>query len=120
MSSRTNFPGVALPLGPRTYVVPALSLRQLQAQSPRLAKLQELSVGLQKGEGGSTLMLQAVAETTELLLVALQRNYPSVTIDELSDWVDLNNFRSLVDMVMGNSGLELVREVPTGEIPPGP
>lgn len=100
-----RFAGQDVNLGGTVYTVPPLALGALRRLLP---KIQALSLG-------EDLMpdLSQVVDLLEICLAALQRNYPDMTLEELGDIVDLGNFKQLVAVVMGQSGLE-VKTAPEG------
>lgn len=97
----TKFKGVAIEIAGVVYIIPALTLRSVQALQERLTKYTG----------------QLNAESVELVLdtvhAALARNYPDMTRDAVADMVDLSNMAALMNAVMGVSGL--VERNDTGE-----
>ena len=84
------------------YVIPALSLRQVQQLQGRLAAY----------TGGND------AESIELVIdtvhAAVTRNYPDMPRDTVQDGLDLRNMGDFMAAVMGASGM--VEKVDTGEV----
>ena len=100
-----NIPGVKLNLGGRDYIVPPLNFKSLKTIRPKLKEL-TAATGMIPDEG----QLETVIDVVQL---ALQRNYPSITREELEDAVDLDNLKEIIQAIMGISGL--LREVPSDE-----
>ncbi len=90
----TKIKGITVTLGDRDFVVPPLNFRSLQALQARLANF---------SGGTDPESIQLVADAA---LAALQRNYPSMTAEELSDLLDLANMQSVMEAVMDVSGLK--------------
>lgn len=84
-------PGTAVRVGRREYVVPALSLNGLKAVERLLPALEGKTV-----EG--TTFVDAVATIVHL---AIARNYPDVTREQLEDEIDIANLPALVGAVLG-------------------
>lgn len=85
--------GVAVQLGRREFIVPPLNLRAVRKVIPLLPVLE--------GKSGEGSFLDAAVE---LLALAIQRNYPDITKDEIEELVDLGNLPRLVEAVMAVSG----------------
>lgn len=96
----TKFGGVKLNIGGQEFVVPSLSLRQVQVLQPMLVQYTG----------------QTDAKSIELVIdtafLAISRNYPDLQRDELLDLIDLRNMAAVMNVVMGASGLV---EVAPGE-----
>ncbi len=98
----TKFKGVSMELADGVvYVIPALTLRHVQAMQ---ARLNDFTGGVDAGS------LEVVIDTVQL---ALTRNYPALTRDEVSDLIDLRNMDAVMKAVMGASGM--VEASPSGE-----
>jgi hypothetical protein len=104
-----KFAGVAIELGGKTYIVPGLSLRQVRDLSPEIAKMD--------GFTADTLASEYFDTAVGIILPAIQRNYPSITRDDLEDVVDLNNVREIIPAVTGGSTAPRVQPGP-GSVPP--
>jgi hypothetical protein len=89
--------GVEIKMGDRTYTVPPLNFRQLKKYSADLARFSTITNGGNPYDG----MTLAVPVIT----AAIQRNYPDVTEDEVSDMIDMGNYRRVLEAVMGVSGI---------------
>lgn len=88
------YPGIELKLGDRVFVVPPLSLGQLQRFQSKLTELPD------------TLSLESVGLFQEVVYAALTRNYPDLGMDELAEVLDLGNMMEAFGAVMDVSGLK--------------
>jgi hypothetical protein len=91
--------GVEIKLGAETYTVPALSIGQVRRLLPKIKAMRSVANPLDIDDEQWRTML-------EIILAALQRNYPNVTSEMLEDIVDARNMRQLFPAIMGQSGLE--------------
>ena len=102
--SEPKFEGVKMKLGGVEYIIPALSIRQIR--------------GLQ--ENIQTLRFDDYDGMTKIIHKAVTRNYPDMTIGELSDLVDMNNVLEITEAVTNISGLKkkiaemVAKSAPTG------
>lgn len=109
-----KYKGTPLDLGDRTVIVPGLSLRQLRDNS----KLVQECLDIEKKHGTAPppeVLHEMVEPVAKLIHLALTRNYPNLALAEVEDSIDLTNMESFVNAVMGQSGMQLVREVPKAE-----
>lgn len=91
-----KFEGVAINLGGTEYTVPPLSLGQIKKYKDLLSQI--------KVSNDPT-----VEDFDNLLTVihaALSRNYPEITVEQLTEMIDLGNLGMVVQAVMGVSGLK--------------
>jgi hypothetical protein len=79
-------PGTTIILGDREWLVPPLSLAQLQHFLPRV---QELNAAAAAGPAG--LGAEQLAVLVEVVTAAMQRNYPEITTDQVGNLLDLGN-----------------------------
>jgi len=112
--NKVKFDGVPHNLGGTTYIVPGLSTKQMRQLRDRIVRAIELEQQAAKGEvpDASGTMFEILDIAVDVTHAALSRNYEGIDKDKLEDWVDMNNSRSLMMAVMGQSGFQLVREVP--------
>ena len=97
--------GKELKIGEKVLVVPSLSIKQVRSLLPKM----------------QTLQLGSFAEKDmdvciEIIRMALSRNYPDITVDEIEDSVDMTNMVPIVKAVMNLSGMD---EKPAGELEAG-
>lgn len=89
-------PGVEFNFGAgRVYTIPPLTLGALQRLQDKLSHLSTLA----------SLDPVALAIIVETVHVALQRNYPEITAQQLSDWIDVSQLGELMGAVLDVSGL---------------
>jgi hypothetical protein len=96
MAQLVKFPGIKKTIGGVEYVVPPVSLRTLQQLQSELEKFDS---------AGAQLNPEAVSTAITVIHSALARNYPSMTIDEVSDLIDVGNMMELFEVVMDVSGM---------------
>ncbi len=97
--------GTELKLGGQTYVVPPLTLKQIQLLEPEITAL------------GSGTIAEQAPRIVKIVHSALSRNYPELTAEQVADMLDLVNMSETVNAVMGVSGLKKAEESqanPTG------
>lgn len=94
--AETRFRGVTFFMNGRDYVIPSLSLRQLQEHYDLLTK---------PGKKDENLVAQ-FAKYLPVIGQAVRRNYPEVTDADLEDWLDISCFREIVLVVQGASGIK--------------
>src|SRR5436305_14161744 len=90
-------PGVAVAMGGHDWVVPPLTLGQLRRLMPKVRELTE--IGASMGEA-------QIAVLVEIVMAALQRNYPNLTADEVENLLDLGNAGAVLNAVLTGSGLK--------------
>jgi 1-deoxy-D-xylulose 5-phosphate reductoisomerase len=100
MADRTLIDGVPISLGGNQYTVPALSLGQVKRLMPDIDSV----------TANGTPQDQVVSSAIKITTAALSRNYPEITAEQVEEMLDLSNFKTVLDAVMGISGL-----VPSGE-----
>ena len=67
-----------------------------------------------------TEMLDKFVEMTDMVHLALKRNYPHITAEQVAEWVDLGNVQTLFEALVKTSGLVTSAEPsPAGEAAPG-
>lgn len=97
--------GEVISLGGQEYIVPPLNFKSLRKLQKEIKGLQELN-GIPTPEN--------ITDVCKIFLAALQRNYPSMTLDEVEDKIDLGNFAVVIKQVLVSSG---VREKKTESQP---
>lgn len=100
MSNLVPIEGVKVNIGDSTYIVPPLSFKALRLLKGKLRLLTDI------GNIPEDEQLDAVLD---VVLMALNRNYPMMTREDLEDIIDLANLRVLITAIMGVSGLEQTR-----------
>jgi hypothetical protein len=82
-------PGTTFPMGGQDWLVPPLTLGQLQRFLPRV---QELTAAGPVGAFGP----EQIAMMVEIITAAMQRNYPEITADQVGNLLDLGNARAVL------------------------
>jgi len=113
MADLLNFSGVPVFMNGRDYIIPSLSLRQVQENYEKLANAAsalEASV-----TDPSKTVVDAFNDYLPIIGMAVRRNYPEVTDDNLGDWLDTSNFSEVLIIVQSLSGFKASK---TGEAQP--
>jgi hypothetical protein len=106
-NGKPKFAGVPVVVGGEEWIVPALSLRHFREFHKKLFDI---------GEINSDNLPEKIGERLPIVALAVQRNYPDVTEDQLSDVLDLPTVLAVVRAIGEASGLRLAAE---GEQAPG-
>ena len=94
---RLLIPGVEFDFGGgRVYTVPPLSLGALQLMQDRLAQLATLS----------SLDPVAVKTMIDTTLIALKRNYPDITAEEVGELLDVSNIGAVYECLLDAAGVK--------------
>ena len=93
--AEVKFRGVAFFMNGREYIVPSLSLRHFQDNyelltTPPVDLREQFSLYI------------------PVIGLALRRNYPEISDEELKDMLDLSSFRDALVAVQGASGMKTV------------
>lgn len=89
--------GKKIMLGGAEYTIAPLTFRQLRALQPQLDKLGSLNAMPSQEQMDAVL---------DIAHAALSRNHPEVSREQAEDLVDLGNLSTVVQAVMGVSGLD--------------
>lgn len=100
-----NNEGKDVVLGGHTFMVPALSLRQLKTLRPKLAALSATPSPEMAESEVRALEDAKMAVVVEVVHAALSRNYANITLDEMEDLLDIHNLPEAMEAVMNLSGL---------------
>lgn len=90
-----NKGGVWVVLGGDEYQIPPLNFGAIQALQDKMKVIQGMS-GVPTME-----QMRVVAEVVQM---AMKRNYPDITVDEIVEMLDLGNFMKVFDALLGQSG----------------
>jgi hypothetical protein len=104
-------PGVEVTIGEKKYTMPPLSLGQLR--NGVMLKLKEHDEAIEQSKGYEASVLKG-----EIVLEALKRNYPELTLDSVE--FDFGNINELWLVALGLSGFKpgetpATRETPSGD-----
>jgi hypothetical protein len=91
------YAGIKIKIGDEEFIVPPLSLGQLR--NGILTKLKDHDVMLAEGQ-----TWEAMVQRGEIILEALQRNYPDFVPQKLYDWLDAANTGPIWLAILGASG----------------
>jgi len=97
--------GVWVAMGLEEYRIPPLGFGAIRELQDRLSALQGMTSMPSESQ---------MAVVSEIVLMAMKRNYPSITLEEVMDKLDLGNFQAVFNAVLGQSGY---REAAPGEAP---
>ena len=99
------YDGVAVRIGDRDWIVPALSFRQLRRLQPSFQTL---------GRIGPAMDAAQIDAVVEIAQAALSRNYPEITREQTEEMLDLGNARAVLGAIAGVSGLQPAGEAAAG------
>ena len=102
------FEGTELVIRGKTYIVPGLSLAQVEAHADDIEKLSQMN---EKDA------FKAMGKLANLLYLAFSRNYPEISLEEFKELIDIRTAPKLFQSVMGESGFEQGQTLP-GEAQP--
>ena len=88
--------GSKINLGGNDYIVPPLSFKHLRTLEEKIAALSGIKTKPTADQ------LSAVIE---IVHAAITRNYPDITKEQLEDWLDIGNMKTVIPAIMGMSGL---------------
>ncbi len=100
-------PGRSLDLGGRSWVVPPINFAALKKHRAFIAEMRTGSVDLTDAQQDAML---------DLIYLALRRNYPDITPEQVEDMIDLANMQPVFAAIMSVSGFEAAA---AGECRPG-
>jgi hypothetical protein len=93
---KPKYAGVPVYMDGREWIIPALSLRQFREHYETLRKTDDLAEENWK---------EILQTRLPIVLLAIQRNYPDMTEEQLLDMIDLNTFLTVVKAIASASGL---------------
>ena len=96
--------GVAVAFGGQQWVIQPLNFKQLKRLLPRMNDIRM-----------QTLSIEQIDLTMEVVLAALSRDHPDLTVGMLEEMLDLNTLPSVLSAVMQVSGLVLKGEAVAGQ-----
>lgn len=112
-ASRRGARGIVLAMGGRDYLVPALTLAQLDDLEPEL----ELLEAWAKAPTVGRIPKETRHAGAKVIAAALGRNYPEMTVEAALGLLDLNNFGDAIGAIVGATfpGREKTDELPAQE-----
>lgn len=96
--------GSPLQLGSKALICPALNIKGMRALKEDLDLLQKGIPADRAGDLNATDEFMAVL--AKVAHVALSRNYPGITMDEVEEGIDFNNVRAITLAVLGASSFK--------------
>ncbi len=90
-------PGTEITLGDKQYTVAPMNFSTLIKVAPMLKSFAALGNKIAPSEDDFRNMVT-------VLLLAIQRNHPETTFDEIAEALDMNNIGTIMVKVMGASG----------------
>lgn len=100
MPQKLKYPGVPVYMNGQNYYIPSLSTRDFKTN------YEALTTPLPEGSTA----LDSFSRYIPIILLAVQRNYPEVTQENLEEWLDLYTFREAIKAVQNASGMTPVSE----------
>jgi hypothetical protein len=94
------FQGVPFYMNGQKYYIPSLSLKQFRDNQAILTET--------AGEVTSDNLQEQFSKYIPLIRLAVNRNYPDITEDDLWEWLDLGTFREIFLIVQSASGMKPV------------
>lgn len=98
-----KWPGAKIALGEKFFIVPPLSIGQLETYKDMILRARTMSDH------------DSMIECMPLLLSAFNRNYPDMTSEQLKDTVDLASFNTITLALFNISGINETEEGAEGE-----
>lgn len=103
---KLNFPGVPVYMNGQNYYIPSLSTRQFRENAKVLSTLPTQA----EGETAVDYALRVQDAILPVVVIAIQRNYPDVTLDNLLDWLDNSTLMDAWRATQSASGMTPVNE----------
>ena len=88
------FDGTRKTIAGKDFIIPPLSLGQLKKLGPELKAM------------GQAPQEEQIALMGRVIHLALSRNYPTISVEEVDDMIDLGNIAEVFQAVVNVSGLE--------------
>jgi hypothetical protein len=103
---RLRFPGVPVYMNGRNYFIPSLSTRQFREHAAVL----EQNLDPKEGESAPAYIGRISQSILPVILLAIQRNYPDITVEDLEDWLDAKTMLDSWKATQNASGMTPVTE----------
>ena len=103
--SEELYEGTPIVVAGKRYIVPGLSFAQLENNKEDIDKIM-------KSKGNDFNMLKAIGKVVYL---AMSRNYPDITREQVLEIMDIRNMKMFVDAAMGQSGFSTAEGKSSGE-----
>lgn len=97
---KLKYLGVPIFMNGRNYYIPSLSTKDFRAH------YEDLTTPVPEEAG----QFASFDRFLPIILLAVNRNYPEITEEQLADWFDLHTFKLAMQAVQAASGIEPVSE----------
>lgn len=95
-------PGYEVMMAGRKHSIPPLNIRGVQKHEKDIQSVQDKKSKLTE--------LEKMDVICNVILTAMQRNYPSMTLEFIKEWLDMRNIQPTFHAVMGHSGYVEVKD----------
>jgi len=113
MAEEVKYKGVPFFMNGKDYIVPSLSLKQVEENYGYLAGAASALEG--SVDDTSKTIVDTFKMYVPVIGQAIRRNYPEVTDENLWEWLDIGNFSEVLLIVQSQSGFKTAK---TGEALP--
>lgn len=96
--------GKILKIGEKEYIVPPMNFKTLKKVLPKVSSWDKTDFK------GPEATMDIISKFSEIILLALQRNYPDLTLDELEEHLTMKEINPIVEIVLEVSGLSRLGE----------
>ena len=103
-----KYEGVVVKMAGEDYVIPPLSFKQLKMLQDDMKQLNTATAASSSDQQGVVL---------RIVLAALQRNYPDMTLEKLEDILDLGNIHEITQAIIGVNQLKKAMGLPPATPP---
>ena len=100
--AQLKYEGQEVKVGGEVFIIPPLSFGILKRHKVFIE-----SIGKTRDDGTSKTPLEDLPGICMVVHEAIKRNYPEITLEQVEDLIDMNNFGTIFNAIMQNSGLEL-------------
>jgi hypothetical protein len=104
--------GTALNLGGTVFIVPPVSLGWLKVNKVKMKAIMSMETATPDQ------IMDVLPDLVDVLQAAIRRNYPDITVEQLSDVVDMRNFEECLKAAMGKTDVTLTVKGASGEAKP--
>jgi hypothetical protein len=113
MAEEVKYKGVPFFMNGRDYIIPSLSLKQVEENYAHIAGAATAFEG--SVEDSAKTIVDTFKGYVPIIGKAIRRNYPDVTDENLWEWLDIGNFSEVLVIVQSQSGFKTAK---TGEALP--
>jgi hypothetical protein len=102
LNGTPQFDGVSVTTGGTTLVLPALTLGAMKKLRNAFVTIGSIDPVKQ----GANLTDEQVDAMISIVLASAHRNYPTMTREEVEEFVDLDNLAVIIPAILGQSGMK--------------